>query len=531
MLIICVAAAIAIFCVYIFTSEKVSDSFTNENYLVTSDRDILIDDKDFVKMFLNIYNMSAVTGDFDLISGIEPSFSITVGGLTRETGEYAVFVKSISSKEVYILNTNENKLVAVSKENLNYLLSYEIIYRLPMTVTVKEPTCTYVQVNSDLTEETLNGAVTGCEWYNKQFDGQYFQLSMHEDLGYKILSDVIDIKNIKFDIIPDEIFLKVSCFEDVIAENYINIENFDMNEYITKNGHYYFEITAIYDMSPDKDYYGSKTFGFSMVVQNEIYFEFEEMSVSQGEFTRIFLYNAQEGTKYSLKSEKLNYTAKFFKVEKDKLMAFFPVNCAQATGTFDFELEIDGNKTMQQINVEKSPFLESTLTTDAATSSIISQAGLDEQAVYLTPLKKYVSSDEIYMSGPFIEPAQGKITTEFGSMRYTNGSKTPTRHNAMDIADRNMPDVLATNRGKVLLAMKMVITGNTVIIDHGMNVVSLHYHMDSMNVKKGDVVEKGDKIGVMGTTGYSTGVHLHFEIRINGIETNPASLFGVDLLK
>ncbi|MDE6148674.1 MAG: peptidoglycan DD-metalloendopeptidase family protein [Ruminococcus sp.] len=65
--------------------------------------------------------------------------------------------------------------------------------------------------------------------------------------------------------------------------------------------------------------------------------------------------------------------------------------------------------------------------------------------------------------------------------------------------------------------------GNYIIIDHGEGFISLYGHLTSLNVKDGDTVKKGDIIGTMGSTGYSTGDHLHFEIRYQGMYLNPAS--------
>ncbi len=67
--------------------------------------------------------------------------------------------------------------------------------------------------------------------------------------------------------------------------------------------------------------------------------------------------------------------------------------------------------------------------------------------------------------------------------------------------------------------------GNHIIIDHDNGYKTLYAHLASMSVSKGDVVQKGDSIGVMGTTGSSTGIHLHFEIIKNGKVINPSSYF------
>ena len=94
--------------------------------------------------------------------------------------------------------------------------------------------------------------------------------------------------------------------------------------------------------------------------------------------------------------------------------------------------------------------------------------------------------------------------------RYVNDSITSYRHSGLDIAiDRGTP-IMATNSGVVNLAQQLILTGNTIVIDHGLGIFSTYFHMDSLNVENGQMVTKGDIIGTVGSTGFSTGPHLHW---------------------
>jgi murein DD-endopeptidase MepM/ murein hydrolase activator NlpD len=73
----------------------------------------------------------------------------------------------------------------------------------------------------------------------------------------------------------------------------------------------------------------------------------------------------------------------------------------------------------------------------------------------------------------------------------------------------------------IVLAEPLFVRGGAVIIDHGAGVYSNFWHMSQIDVKPGDVVETGDQLGLVGTTGLSTGAHLHWEIRVNAIAVNP----------
>ncbi|MFM1653517.1 LysM peptidoglycan-binding domain-containing M23 family metallopeptidase [Brevibacillus sp. B_LB10_24] len=111
-------------------------------------------------------------------------------------------------------------------------------------------------------------------------------------------------------------------------------------------------------------------------------------------------------------------------------------------------------------------------------------------------------------------PAKGYISSGFG-MRWGR------MHKGIDIAGSG--SVLAADNGRVTLAGWDGDYGNSVVIDHGNGMTTRYGHMKSISVKVGDVVSKGKKIGVMGSTGDSTGVHLHFEVHKDGKLMNPLS--------
>ena len=85
--------------------------------------------------------------------------------------------------------------------------------------------------------------------------------------------------------------------------------------------------------------------------------------------------------------------------------------------------------------------------------------------------------------------------------------------------------VPASNRGQVVFADFVIMTGNTVVIEHGAGLKTIYMHLSELNCSEGDMVEQGDIIGLLGSTGYSTGPHLHFELRINGVKSNPMNLY------
>jgi len=118
----------------------------------------------------------------------------------------------------------------------------------------------------------------------------------------------------------------------------------------------------------------------------------------------------------------------------------------------------------------------------------------------------------VVASGQFVWPTAGVISQRF--VWY---------HKALDIANQDMPPVLAADSGRVLVAgwPDNIGYGNRVLIDHGNGLMTMYGHLSRIFVSVGQTVKRGDQIGQMGSTGRSTGPHLHFEIRTNSGSVNP----------
>jgi murein DD-endopeptidase MepM/ murein hydrolase activator NlpD len=123
-------------------------------------------------------------------------------------------------------------------------------------------------------------------------------------------------------------------------------------------------------------------------------------------------------------------------------------------------------------------------------------------------------------SGSFIKPCKGEITSGFG-YRVHPIFGVRKMHTGVDIGGSKGTAIHAAGDGKVIETGWGGGYGNMVIIDHGKGRSTLYGHMSRITCNTGDVVKAGDKIGEMGSTGYATGNHLHFEVRINGDPVNP----------
>ncbi len=125
-------------------------------------------------------------------------------------------------------------------------------------------------------------------------------------------------------------------------------------------------------------------------------------------------------------------------------------------------------------------------------------------------------------TGTFTWPAPGykRITSQYG-MRYHPILKKRKLHTGMDIGAPKGANIVAADSGTVIQVGWNGGYGNTVMINHGNNKVTLYAHCSATLVSVGQTVQKGDVIAKVGSTGWSTGPHLHFEVRINGEPVNP----------
>ena len=123
-------------------------------------------------------------------------------------------------------------------------------------------------------------------------------------------------------------------------------------------------------------------------------------------------------------------------------------------------------------------------------------------------------------SGLFDQPVQGEITTQFGEARSYNGGPIVGHHSGTDIAVPAGTPIPACASGRVAFAGPLQVRGNFTAIDHGLGVYSGYAHQAEIDVQAGQLVQRGDIIGKVGTTGLSTGPHLHWECAVNGMNVD-----------
>lgn len=124
---------------------------------------------------------------------------------------------------------------------------------------------------------------------------------------------------------------------------------------------------------------------------------------------------------------------------------------------------------------------------------------------------------------PFRLPVDAPIRPSFGARRVFNG-RARSSHSGVDLAAPAGAPVAAPAPGTVALAEEMYFSGGTVILDHGGGLFTSYFHLSRIDVKVGDSLEAGDRLGAVGATGRATGPHLHWSARVNSARVNPLDL-------
>jgi len=144
----------------------------------------------------------------------------------------------------------------------------------------------------------------------------------------------------------------------------------------------------------------------------------------------------------------------------------------------------------------------------------------DEMAL-LDAFKEKIT-DVRWWQDPLAPPVSSCMTSPFGVRRLHNGKPTGEYHGGVDQRTPAGEPIRAVAAGTVIFAQQFHVLGNAVGIDHGQGLASMYLHMSNLAVAPGAQVQRGDVLGYAGSTGRSTGPHLHWVLYVNGINVNPA---------
>lgn len=155
-----------------------------------------------------------------------------------------------------------------------------------------------------------------------------------------------------------------------------------------------------------------------------------------------------------------------------------------------------------------------------ADSELLAPAVEEDELAQIARVAEHFTTERSWTNSLSL-PAAAPINAVFGTLRSYNGSAFDRYHGGVDFAGAPGTSVLAAAAGTVVMADRLNIRGNTTMIDHGWGLYTLYAHQDETLVQLGENVTSGQVIGTVGSTGRSTGPHLHWEVWLNGVNIDP----------
>ena len=360
---------------------------------------------------------------------------------------------------------------------------------------------------------------TGIDWHTPVFGGAlYKSYGVHKD-GIVQLG-VIDTATLSLSL-PQDYAVRYTLSQgdtEIASGTTVPAPDF----VASKNGDYQLSVVLTKPKVQGKSY-GSFTYhaAFTLAVEPKI--EFSTMRVEQGDVVTVVVSGIMDDSVPTIETKLSQAT---FTENGDKRVALLGVAHNRESGDYPVTVTCGALTRTETVTVVYKKFGRQDITVDDTTTdeTMNNPNGAPEWQRVIWPLFK-TADPTSYWQGRFIPPHGGKRNTEYGIFRYVNGSSVPERHVGIDIDGETGDPVSAPNAGKVVYAGTLIFTGNTIVIEHGGGLKSYLFHMDSLAVQQGEMVTKGQKIGTVGSTGYSTGPHLHYEVKIGNQSVNPMQLF------
>lgn len=259
-------------------------------------------------------------------------------------------------------------------------------------------------------------------------------------------------------------------------------------------------------------------------------------------------YSGKAVSLYVVSSEDINISKAGFKNNELPIIKFFKTENAKKTGSYVYKTTLGIYVGWQQsklileldINLKNGIDMYSVFALDCEYPELPKKPkqiqGVNNQmTTILSDREKSAREREFtqkiytiftptnYIDNVYLMPAQGRYSSPYGAFRgYT--ANYARFHEGFDIANTNGSPIYATGNGIVRLSRELFVRGNCVIIDHGHGVFSSYFHMSKLIANEGSFVKRGDIIGLIGSTGMSTGPHLHWEMRAGNITFDPLSI-------
>lgn len=443
---------------------------------------------------------------------VEPEFEVVINHKNGEEEAY-FFAFNYDEQEAYIYK-DENIYEVKDYVSKKFYLNDDFA---DLYVNNTIPSVEFMK-----NEELLN-LCGQYKWTFKRVNNSFFEKEGIVDTNINTLNvKSSDNFSLNFDIEPDNYFFKMYDNGEIVK----TAKSFnDIVKNINTDGEYYVELVAKWNEKLSRNYYGEQNINF--VANIDLPTELVLLSNDNypGNALSVKIKNSNIGDTLKLSCTAVNAEIEIFEYEEGYI-SIMPINLTTPPGEYEVICVVNSGKEGEYklsktftVNSKsfKTQYLE---VADDISNQTRTQEANKEYAEYVKSARNITSSEKLW-EGNFIMPVDGILTTDFAEIRYVNDEETSSRHSGIDLAAPKGTNIKASNTGKVVLARYMQLTGNTIVIDHGFGLFTTYYHLDTMDVAAGVDVKKGDIIGTVGSTGFSTGPHLHFTFSIHNNYVNP----------
>lgn len=441
---------------------------------------------------------------------------------------YEVMLKKNSQTDFYKLKFDlNNKKAFVSQENKDYVINENEAKSLLLNEYFS-----YVYVDSTMYDSFVdyneNKMIPDVkyDWTFKDIEGNYVKSQGNLNGSIKngdIKVSENDTLDIAYEKVPDSQVIRAYSQGNLVSSG-SNLQ--EVVNKLTVNGQYTVESHAQWLLKEGFDFYGSQTITFNIDVEKKASVEIITRENYPGNILLVSVGNLTGKETLKLQTDAVKIQTEMHNY-KDKSVFICPIDLYAEAGAYDVDVVVNEGTDSEYTITRSFEVKNKTFKTQYLTvTEEMNETNNDNVAIYefaqLVKPARTESAKEKFWEGTFIMPVVGELTTDFAEIRYVNNEQSSSRHSGLDLAAPLGTEVKAPNNGVVVFAMEGLLSpGNTVVIDHGMGLFTSYYHLDTIAVEKGKKVIKGDVIGTVGTTGFSTGPHLHYAVSIFNTYVNP----------
>lgn len=250
---------------------------------------------------------------------------------------------------------------------------------------------------------------------------------------------------------------------------------------------------------------------------------FEPNNPGPGDIMVVTIKNITGAVEGTFNSKKV-----YFNPSKESLKAIVGIDLSVVPGKYEMEISAAGNTMRRSVRVVRKKYglQRLTLPKDMVELTPENEARVEREQHKMSAI--WPNESELVWAGNFSNPLEGEIVTQFGVKRIIN--KIPKNpHSGVDVSGKEGDPVHAPNNGIVALVDDQFYSGNSVVLDHGQGIYTMFFHLSKILVSAGQKVKKGEVIALVGSTGRSTGAHLHWGARVQGAKVDPLELIKLKL--